>query len=219
MIIAFEGVDGSGKGTQSTKLSKYLTDKGVDNALISFPNYQGTYFGKEIGKYLNGAFGSKEDLPAEFPALLYAIDRYEMKKEIISVLNSNKIIIFDRYVSSNFAYQAAKLDKDKQADFINWVKTLEYEILGLPKADKVFFLDVPPAISYNLVLKKKKRDYTEEKQDIHEKDTSYISKVYDIYKNISQKDKWNIINCVENNNIINEDLIFSQILEYVPQFK
>lgn len=215
MIIAFEGIDGSGKGTQSIKLSEYLTNKGVDNILISFPNYTGTFFGKEIAKYLNGGYGAMADLPAEFPAMLYAIDRYEMKDKILSSLSKNKVVIFDRYVPSNFAHQAAKLDANKRQPFIKWVKTFEYDILGLPKADNIYFLDVPPSISSNLVLHKDKRSYTDDKKDIHEKDNSYLEKVYNVYKEIAIKDKWHIINCVNNGLLLSVDDIFSAIINTI----
>ncbi len=215
MIIAFEGIDGSGKGTQSIKLSEYLTNKGISNTLISFPNYTGTFFGKEIAKYLNGGYGSMDTLPAEFPAMLYAIDRYEMKNIILSSLNENKVVIFDRYVPSNFAHQAAKLDANKRQSFIEWVKTFEYEILGLPKADNIYFLDVPPSISSNLVLNKEKRIYTDDKKDIHEKDNSYLEKVYNVYKEIAIKDKWQIVNCVHNGLLLSVDDISSTIINTI----
>lgn len=213
MIIAFEGIDGSGKGTQSKKVSEYLTNKGINNTLISFPNYTGTFFGKEIAKYLNGGYGSLSSLPAEFPAMLYAIDRFEMKEVILSSLNNGDIIIFDRYVPSNFAHQAAKLDKSERDKFINWVKTFEYDILQLPKADIIYFLDVPPSISSNLVLNKGERDYTKDKKDIHEKDNSYLNKVYKVYKEVAMKDNWRIINCVKDDNLLSIDIIFSNIVD------
>ena len=215
MIIVFEGIDGSGKGTQSKNLSEYLTNKGVNNALFSFPNYTGTFFGSEIAKYLNGSYGSMEALPAEFPAMLYALDRFEMKNSIIEAAKSGKTIILDRYVSSNFAHQAAKLPRDKQDAFIEWVKNVEYNILGLPMPHVVFFLDVPPRVTRSLVLKKDVRSYTKEKEDIHEKNSDYLQKVYNVYKHIAAKDGWNIIPCMDKDRLRSQEEIFTSIVSFL----
>ena len=157
-----------------------------------------------------------EMLPAEFPALLYAMDRYEIKNNIMSALDEGKTVILDRYVPSNFAHQAAKLPVDKQELFIDWVKKVEYGILGLPVPDMIFFLDIPPAITRSLVLKKDIRSYTTEKEDIHEKNSSYLEKVYDVYKSIAVKDHWNIINCISDGRLLSQDEIFSLILKTLP---
>lgn len=217
MIIAFEGIDGSGKGTQSKKLTGYLNEKGVNNALFSFPNYSGTFFGGEVAKYLNGGYGSMTCLPAEFPAMLYAMDRFEMKNSILSALDGGKIIVFDRYVPSNFAHQAAKLPEDRQDEFIDWVKKVEYGILGLPRPDIIFLLDVPPALSRKMVLKKEARSYTDKKEDIHEKDGGYMAAVYGVYKRVAARDDgWRVINCVENGTVMPENDIFRSVLENFP---
>ncbi len=195
MIIVFEGIDGSGKGTQAKLLSTHFTSLDIKHALFSFPNYTGTSFGHEVGKYLNGAFGELNSLPPEFPAMLYALDRFEMKKQIDDALSKGMTVILDRYVPSNYAHQAAKLPELERMPFIDWVKRLEFNILGLPSPDVIFLLDVSPDITSNLILKKDKRTYTDEKKDIHERDTSYLSKVYDVYNMIATKEKWEIVHC------------------------
>ena len=166
MIVVFEGLDGSGKGTQSEKLSARMSAKGIDNALYSFPNYKGTSFGLEVGKYLNGGFGSLDEIPPQFPVMLYAMDRFEMKKNIMTDIKSGANIIFDRYVPSNIAHQAVKFPENEQKTFSDWVKRLEYNILEMPQPDVVIFLDVEPRIAAKMVELKGKRDYTDSKKDI-----------------------------------------------------
>lgn len=213
MIIVFEGVDGAGKGTQSARLSTYLTSTGVKNSLFSFPNYTGTVFGAEVGKYLNGFYGSLNDLPAQFPAMLYAMDRFEMKKNILSTIKENKTIIFDRYVPSNCAHQAAKLPENERSHFIDWVKRMEYNILELPIPDITIFLDVPPNAAGEYVLKKAKRSYTDSKNDIHEANFSYLEKVYDVYKTMAHKGEWLVIKCMDGRKMRTEDEISSDIIK------
>lgn len=217
MIIVFEGVDGSGKGTQSSRLSAHFTSAGVGNALFSFPNYTGTMFGGEVGKYLSGFYGDFKTLPAKFPAMLYAMDRFEMKKNIISNLEAGNIIIFDRYVPSNFAHQAVKLPAGEQAPFIDWVKKLEYNILEMPQADITIFLDVPASVASNYVLKKNSRSYTSEKKDVHERDLEYLEQVYDLYKKIALREGWFVIGGVSGNGMRTEDDIFSDVLKGVKE--
>lgn len=211
MIIVFEGVDGSGKGTQSARLSAYLTSIGTKNALFSFPNYTGTVFGGEVGKYLNGSYGALNELPPQFPAMLYAMDRFEMKKNISANLRDGKTVIFDRYVPSNCAHQAAKLPENERTYFIDWVKRLEYNILELPAPDITIFLDVPPKAAGEYVLKKSKRSYTDAKNDIHEADFSYLEKVYSVYKTMAMKGGWLTIECMDGGKMRSEEEISLEI--------
>lgn len=217
MVIVFEGIDGAGKGTQSYKLSSRLNSEGISNALFSFPNYTGTFFGGEVGKYLDGFYGPFDSMPAKFPAMLYALDRFEMKAEILSACEEGRAIIFDRYVPSNYMYQSAKIPESERSQFIDWVKRLEYNILGMPKPDVTVFLDVPAGIASKYVLKKKPRSYTAEKTDAHEKDVDYLEKVYELYKKTAEKEDWLIIPCVGGDDMLPQDEIFSLVLKGVKE--
>ena len=193
MIVVFEGLDGSGKGTQSEKLSARMSAKGIDNALYSFPNYKGTSFGLEVGKYLNGGFGSLDEIPPQFPVMLYAMDRFEMKKNIMTDIKSGANIIFDRYVPSNIAHQAVKFPENEQKTFSDWVKRLEYNILEMPQPDVVIFLDVEPRIAAKMVELKGKRDYTDSKKDIHEANNEYMEKVYKMFNRHAGFETWDLL--------------------------
>ena len=175
MIVAFEGLDGSGKGTQSQILSAKMSAKGIDNALYSFPNYKGTNFGLEVGKYLNGGFGSLDEVPPQFPVMLYAMDRFEMRKSIMKDINSGSNIIFDRYVPSNIAHQAVKFPENQRKTFADWVKRLEYNILEMPSPDVIIFLDVDPVIAGRMVALKGKRSYTDAAKDMELKELSLVA--------------------------------------------
>ena len=212
MIIVFEGLDGSGKGTQSQKLSARMGAKGIDNALYSFPNYKGTSFGLEVGKYLNGGFGALDEIPPQFPVMLYAMDRFEMKKNILTDIKSGANIIFDRYVASNIAHQAVKFPENERSAFIDWVKRLEYNILEMPQPDVTIFLDVEPRIAAKMVEQKGKRDYTDSKKDIHEANNEYMEKVYAMYKKLAEDEGWIVIQSTDGENMRDMDIIAKEIL-------
>lgn len=212
MIVAFEGLDGSGKGTQSQRLSARMSAKGIDNSLYSFPNYKGTSFGLEVGKYLNGGFGKLDEVPPQFPVMLYAMDRYEMKKRIIEDIRLETNIIFDRYVPSNIAHQAVKFPENQQKTFADWVKRLEYNILEMPTPDVIIFLDADPKIASKMVLQKGQRSYTNSVKDMHEENHEYMEKVYKMYKQMAQEEDWIIMQVTDGENMLPEDFIAKNIL-------
>ncbi|TVV45416.1 dTMP kinase [Thalassolituus sp. C2-1] len=214
-LIAIEGIDGSGKGTQSQMLVSSLNKSGFKAKLYSFPAYDSTFFGKEIGAFLRGEYGQLNAVHPKLAALLFASDRLELKKCIEEDLANGFYVICDRYVGSNVAHQAAKLKDADFEDFATWVQTLEYEIFGLPRPDKVIFLDVPVSVSKDLVLRKKQRVYTADAEDLHESDHTYMAKVYAAYKRLSISSGWDVITCVEHDHILSMEDISNQLTRLI----
>ena len=195
-LIVFEGIDGSGKGTQSKKLHKKLTELGRKVVLFEFPFYSETFFGKEVGRYLNGEFGLLNEIHPKLAAMLYAGDRYEKRNEIIKKLEDGYLVICDRYIQSNIAHQTAKFaDVTKRNELRSWIEQLEYDVYGLPKPDIIFFMNMNPNLSDSLVLKKQTRDYTNKKKDLHESDTSYLGSVFNIFNALATENRWVGIAC------------------------
>ena len=217
MIVAFEGLDGSGKGTQSQILSAKMSAKGIDNALYSFPNYKGTNFGLEVGKYLNGGFGSLDEVPPQFPVMLYAMDRFELRKSIMKDINSGSNIIFDRYVPSNIAHQAVKFPENQRKTFADWVKRLEYNILEMPSPDVIIFLDVDPVIAGRMVALKGKRSYTDAAKDIHEANVRDMGKIYQMDKQMAQEENRVIMQSAVGEDMFSDEKIIKDIVIALAQ--
>src|ERR1051325_1968703 len=125
MIIAFEGLDASGKRTQTALLADHLRNEGFSVATLSFPRYHETFFSESVADYLNGGFGALENVDPRVAAMLYAGDRYESRDEMAQLELQNDFLLLDRYVASNAAYQTAQVPPFRKREFIGWVEQPE----------------------------------------------------------------------------------------------
>ena len=143
-LIVIEGLDGSGKGTQAKLLYDYALSRGRARQ-VTFPDYDSPS-SSLVKMYLKGDFGKEAgDVNAYAASAFYAVDRfasYRMKWK--DDYASGVPIISDRYVTSNIVYQLSKLPKTEWKAFVSWLEDLEYEKFGLPRPDRVIYLDVPP---------------------------------------------------------------------------
>ncbi|HCR55374.1 TPA: hypothetical protein DIV49_00210 [Candidatus Saccharibacteria bacterium] len=177
IFVAIEGGDGSGKATHAELLRQYLEENGYDAYKISFPRYgeDSAYY---VEKYLNGAYGQTNDVPADLGVLPYAIDRYAASADIQSHLDGERgVVIADRYMASNLAHQGAKIsDEAERKAFYERTKQTEYGVLGIPVPTKSIVLIMPAEHMQANVDKKDARSYTDKKRDIHEADAEHLQK-------------------------------------------
>src|SRR5918992_1792925 len=101
-LVAIEGIDGSGKGTQAALLAERARTEGLDVASFSFPRYGESAFSGLIADYLNGALG---EVRPELAALLYAGDRFSARAELLQALADHDLVVLHRYVASNLPHQ------------------------------------------------------------------------------------------------------------------
>ena len=195
-FIVLEGIDGSGKRTQIEALARELSRRGMALSQISFPNYSG-FFGKLVAQFLNGEFGSLSAVDPHFSALLYAGDRLESKPAIESALAAGKIVLADRYVASNLAHQGARVQREKRAEFLAWLKQLEYQVHGLPAEDLVIYLRVPVAEAHRLVGYKGAREYTKSRRDLQEADIAHLEAASQVYDELARQPNWITIECLD----------------------
>lgn len=198
-LVVIDGTDGSGKGTQTELLLKYLDQHEIPNKYIDFPRYYTSFHGKMVGRYLAGEFGSLESASPYLSSLFYAMDRLTARDEIVDWLEEGNTVIANRYTTSSMAFQTARVEKDKQEEFLRWLYSMEYKEHKLPKEDLVIFLYVPVEMSQKLIEKKEKREYTKgKKKDVYEANVEYQKNVLKLYMELAKRYKhWEVIECVD----------------------
>lgn len=213
-FIVIEGVDCSGKETQSKLIEEKLKEKGYKCLRLSFPMYD-TPTGKIIkenylGKNGKGLFPEgSPNVDPYIAALYYAADRKYNINKIQKYYDQGYYIILDRYTTSNMAYQGSKiLDKDQRFYMYQWIDKLEFWLLNLPKPDKTILLHMP--IEQVLQLEKKR-----ERLDDNEKDENYLKRSIDAYIELSELYGWYKIECVNNGMIKTIDEINNEIIDIV----
>lgn len=190
-LVVIEGIDGSGKTTQIELLKQYLASQGstLQVEVISFPRYEDNLYGKLIRRYLQGEFGSINQVNPYLMALAFAGDRVLAKPLIESWLQSGKVVIANRYVSSSKAHLSANLSEDQREEFIGWIERLEYETNKIPKEDLTILLDVDPKLG--------QKNVQGEKVDIHEDNLIHLEEASKIYLELSKAEaNWKVVNCM-----------------------
>lgn len=215
-FIVIDGLDGSGKHTQLTRLADYLKKQGKRVRTIDFPHYHspGCVL---VEEYLAGKLGDDPaDTNAYAASLFYAMDRYysyrtDWKHDYE---DPDVILLADRYTTANAVHQTSKLDKSEWDSFLEWLFDIEFNKLALPAPDKVIYLEMLPALSLSLVEKRSVSD--NRPKDIHEKDVSFFQKSYEAAVYTADKYRWERLRCYTSDGdgtaILSADAIFSELL-------
>ena len=215
-LYVIEGVDGSGKATQTEQLYQALLAQGKTVRKVSFPDYDSPS-SSLIKMYLNGEFGNDpQSVNAFATSVFFAVDRFaSFRKDWQEFYENGGIIIADRYVTSNLVHQAGKIsDTAEKERYIQWLSDLEYNIFGLPKPDCVIFLDMPPA--YSLKLRQQRNELKQGlSADIHEADQTYLQNAYENAIGIAKHQQWHTISCVADNEIRTVEDIHAEILRTI----
>lgn len=144
-LLVLDGLDGSGKTTQLERLERRLAREGIPARIISFPDYSQPS-SSLVTMYLRGEFGSRpEDVNAYAASSFYAVDRYASYKKFWEPdYREGKLIVSARYTTSNAIHQMGKLPREEWDGYLDWLCRYEYDLLGLPRPDRVIFLDLDP---------------------------------------------------------------------------
>lgn len=193
-LIVIEGAcDGIGKTTQYQKLYEKLSET---ETVVShhFPSYN-EYQGLAVEKYLKGEFGRVNELSPYFIHSLYETDRgitwYSKLKPLYEKGNT---ILLDRYTTSSIIYQSALIDDiEEKKKFIDFIMDVEYNKVGIAEPDTVIFLYAPFDLVTSIRNKRKSNDGIE--NDIHEKDLSFMKKIYDNAIFVADYLNWQKIDC------------------------
>ncbi len=200
VFIVLDGNDGSGKATQSRLLAEHLKEQGIEVILIDFPQYRENLFGALIGECLAGQRGDFLTMDPKIVSALYALDRYESASAIRDALASGKVVIADRFASSNQIHQGGKIPQEEERQkFLVWLDRMEHEILTIPRPDKIIYLQVPVSLSLELLQKKrtaKNQLLSDGAKDVVEEDRAYLERSHETANWLaSQQSGWSVIHC------------------------
>ncbi|MGM9662100.1 MAG: dTMP kinase [Oscillospiraceae bacterium] len=209
-LIVFEGTDGSGKATQTRLLCERLRREGRALRQITFPRYDNDSSAL-IRMYLGGAFGADPgDVNAYAASTFYAVDRYaSYKQDWGGFYESGGLVVADRYTTSNAVHQASKLPEEEQRPFLQWLFHFEYDLLGLPRPDVVFYLDIPTEITAQMMRRREAATHTQ--ADIHEQDEQYLRRCRDSGSRVAELCGWERVACVREGRLLSAEEIHGEI--------
>jgi thymidylate kinase/thymidylate synthase ThyX len=217
VFLVIEGTDGSGKGTQVQLLTERLEKEGYDVATFDFPQYESpsSYFVRE---YLNGNYGTAEEVGPYTGSLFYALDRFEAAPKIQQALAEGKVVIANRFTGSNMAHQGTKFGspEDRKGYFL-WLDAIEFQMLKIPRPDLSVVLRVPADVAQTLVDKKDARVYTDKKRDLHEADIDHLKKSVAVYDSLCElfPDEFRPLDCVRGDQLLDIETIHNLVWETI----
>ena len=184
LLIAFEGLDQSGKQTQAERLKAAFERRGRTCVLLDFPSYE-THIGKEIDEGLHGG----RDYGPDVMQLLYVANRYEKKPEIERLLAAGTVVVCDRYLASSVAYgEAQGLDGE-------WLRDIQRY---LPPADLTILLDIAPETAAGRKTANR---------DKYERDLALLSRVRESYRRQAQGQGWVRLDGERDRDLVTADVV------------
>ena len=210
-FIVIDGPDGTGKKTQTDLLAQTLAVSGYDGTMFDFPQY-GSASASMLEKYLNGDYGT---LNAEAASIFYAIDRFDASFKHRELLDNGKVIISNRYVTSNAGHQGAKIyDYNERIKFYKWLDNLEYGTYNIPKPDLNIILHIPAEKAMELIDARSIKE--NRKKDIHEQDPEHLKRAEEVYLEIAELfPNTRLVECVENGRLLNPTEVHTKVWELV----
>ena len=221
-FIVFEGLDGSGKSTQTKLLANYLEKQGMPVVKIDFPQHGEPSAGL-VDEYLRGKYGKAEQVGPYRASVFYACDRYDAGFKIRQWISEGKVVVADRYLASNIGHQGGKI-KNKQAwrKYVKWLYDFEYNLFGIHKPNITIILKTDPAITLKLAhkitdqekLAKRKAYLGEQKRDIHEKDTEHLKNALRSYLWAAAEfpKDFKVVECMKNGRLLSPEAIHQKII-------
>ncbi len=195
-LLVLEGLDGSGKSTQTERLREALRSAGETVRQIKLPDYDAPS-STLVRQYLAGDFGKDPNaVNAYATSSFYAVDRVasfllDWKKDY----DAGSLILADRYTTSNPIYQMTKLPKEEWDAYLAWVEDYEFGKLALPRPDRVIFLDMPVEVSQKMMTLRYEGD--EGKKDVHESNVQFLNACREAALYTAERWNWSVIRCWE----------------------
>ena len=212
-LFVIDGTDGSGKQTQLKKLMERLDENNIEYKVMSFPNYESPS-SSLVKMYLSGEFGQDPKMISPYIAsTFYAADRYATyTKDFKEYYENGGIILADRYTTANIVHQAGKiLNEEERNKFLDWLCDFEYNLYGLPKPTEVFFLNMPPEKSLELIKDRENIFSHTQVKDIHESNPEHLVESYNAACSVVSKFNWFEVKCLKDGNLRTIDDIHNEI--------
>lgn len=191
-LLAIEGIDGSGKRSVSEALRTLLVAEGFAVSTYEFPDYS-TPTGSVIAAHLRGA---NPELPAEAAAVLFAVDRLQSRDKLLNALEFGDVVIVDRYVASNAAYQAGRVSAEQQDDTAAWVEELEFDLMQMPRPSLTLLLDVDVRDSQRRTASRVAVG-GRPSSDHYEKSKALLQSAAEQYRRLARSHEWHIVRASE----------------------
>lgn len=211
-LIVFEGTDGSGKATQTELLCRELQRRGTPYRKLTFPRYDQPSSAL-IRLYLDGAFGSRpDDVNGYAAASFFAMDRYaSFRQDWGEFYRAGGLLVADRYTTSNAVHQTVKLQPQERDAFLDWLFDYEYRLLGLPRPDRVLYLDIPTELTEQMLRRREKETNTH--ADIHEQDEAYLRRCRENAAYVVRRCGWTRIDCTAGGVLRTVEEIHREVLD------
>ena len=215
-LIVIEGLDGSGKSTQLELLISALEKDGKRVRKIKLPDYESPS-STLVKMQLGGEFGKDPNAVNAYAAgAFYAVDRYaSFTLDWKTDYESDKIIVADRYATSNSIYQTEKIAEADWDSYLDWSEDFEYNKLGIPKPDAVIYLDMPVDISQKLMTGR--YGGNESKKDVHEADVAFLEKCRKSALYAASRQGWHIVECSNGKEPYSIEKIHNEIMKIVDE--
>ncbi len=201
-FVVIEGLDGSGKSTQLKLLREYLESKSVRYKYLHFPRLEEGVYGRLIARFLRGEMGANDQVDPYLVALIFAGDRTDAAATIRQWMEEGYLVIVDRYVYSNIAFQCAKMENQEAGEALrDWILEFEFEYNKLPRPDINLYLNVPIEFTrkqLNSDRDGEDRAYLKGERDIHEENLDFQEKVRQVYLSLHHHvDDLVLIDCMD----------------------
>lgn len=224
LLLAFDGIDSSGKATQTKLLAERLRFSGHYAINLATPDYT-TTTGQRLKKLLQNKDSSWHQIPWDARMRLFADNRVEHRAEVLATLKDGDIVVYDRYIPSSLAFftvegttpQTVDLDRAK---IQREIEHLEYLQNKMPRASVSIFLDVPPRVSASLLDHRKQAvgDDAEYTDHVHVQERLYNE--YDLFC-ATKPEHFIRIKCVQGDELLGKasvgELVWGAILMKFPQ--
>jgi len=201
-FLVIEGLDGSGKSTQLKMLQEYLERRKVPFKYLHFPRLELGVYGKLIARFLRGEMGANEQVDPYLVALIFAGDRTDASELIREWVEDGYLVIADRYVYSNIAFQCAKLNSEEEREHLrDWILELEFKHNKLPRPDANLYLNVPFEFTRKQLENARDgedRAYLKGERDIHEENLDFQEQVRQVYLSLTRHvEDLEVIHCMD----------------------